>query len=95
MSTERTIEESDLNSLLVSKVIVDPIAHFHLDSEILFSNQRTGLELFCENRSWFKAIVYFPKKLYHEVWQDPSQPAITCLKLIIETLEQGVKYGQS
>ena len=24
MSTERTIEESDLNSLLVSKVIVDP-----------------------------------------------------------------------
>ena len=24
-----------------------------------------------------------------------SQPAITCLKLAIETLEQGVKYVQS
>ena len=25
----------------------------------------------------------------------PTQPAITCSKLIIETLEQGVKYVQS
>ena len=26
---------------------------------------------------------------------NPSQPAITCSKLTIETLEQGVKYFQS
>ena len=27
--------------------------------------------------------------------RDPSQSAIACLKLTIETLEQGVKYVQS
>ena len=31
-----------------------------------------------------------------QIWcVDPSQPAITCSKLTIETLEQGVKYVQS
>ena len=27
--------------------------------------------------------------------RDPSQPAITCSKLTIETVEQGVKYVQN
>ena len=30
-----------------------------------------------------------------EIWDTSTQPPITCLKLTIETLEQGVKYVQS
>ena len=28
-------------------------------------------------------------------WSAPTQPAFTCSKLTVETLEQGVKYVQS
>ena len=30
-----------------------------------------------------------------KIWSNLSQPVITCSKLTIETLEQGVKYVQS
>ena len=33
--------------------------------------------------------------LYFETFSYNTQPAITCSKLTIETLEQGVKYAQS
>ena len=38
-----------------------------------------------------------PFKNHEEIFVkvNPSQPAITCSKLTIETLEQGVKYFQS
>ena len=43
-------------------------------------------------------IVYFQFDSSNE-WlagaENPSQPAVTCLKLTIETLEQGIKYVQS
>ena len=35
---------------------------------------------------------YLPGRLFH---QKHSQPAFTCSKLTIETLEQGVKYVQN
>ena len=43
---------------------------------------------------------YIPTKILNKIsvldrYPDSSQPAITCLKLTIETLEQGVKYVQS
>ena len=34
-------------------------------------------------------------KIYQFSQQEHSQPAITCSKLTIETLEQGLKYVQS
>ena len=34
-------------------------------------------------------------KFQYRYWTGPSQPAITCSKLTIETLERGVKYVQS
>ena len=40
----------------------------------------------------FKIINKIKLKFYHVV---TSQPAFTCSKLTIETLEQGVKYVQS
>ena len=36
-----------------------------------------------------------PPCLSHNAQINPTQPAITCLKLTKETLEQGVKYVQS
>ena len=48
---------------------------------------------FCENRKWVKAFSYFRKKL-HLIYLT-AKPAITCSKLTIETLEQGVKYVQN
>ena len=41
---------------------------------------------------------YLPKtinKSKNTIKQGPTQPAIACSKLTIETLEQGVKYVQS
>ena len=40
---------------------------------------------------WRKLDLEYGKKHQNKM----SQPAITCLKLTIETLEQGVKYVQS
>ena len=40
--------------------------------------------------------MFFPRNLVPALWSCYSpQPAITCSKLTIETLEQGVKYVQS
>ena len=37
----------------------------------------------------------YKRQLFEIVHYQQAQPAITCSKLIIETLEQGVKYVQS
>ena len=43
-----------------------------------------------------KVVFHFePTPIYQVVYSMLSQPAITCSKLTIETLEQGVKYVQS
>ena len=53
-------------------------------------------------KEWFFFLqISLQKHSIKEVWQGPkyssecSQPGITCSKLTIETLEQGVKYFQS
>ena len=48
----------------------------------------------------FKGILYAfgmsPSQYHYEKEKDdPAQPAFTCLKLTIQTLEQGVEYVQS
>ena len=47
---------------------------------------------------WAKISIFHqcpPPCLSHNAQINPTQPAITCLKLTKETLEQGVKYVQS
>ena len=77
--------------------------HMH---QSLFFNKVSGLRpatLF-KLRLWHRCFpVNFAKffvtpvlqKTICTIWQGISQPAITCSKLTIETLEQGVKYVQS
>ena len=45
---------------------------------------------------WFANRLGLQNKNCVIIWRfNPTQPAIICLKLTIETLEQGVKYVQS
>ena len=50
-------------------------------------------------RSLFSSRVTFAKRAHFELCSlnalDCTHPTFTCSKLFIETLEQGVKYGQS
>ena len=71
----------------VFKFIVNKIKH-----------QTSVMALFCKLLNIFIIFIFI------DVWQGPkytskscvfSQPTITCSKLTIETLEQGVKYVQS
>ena len=64
-------------------------------------NTRLKVKVFRINKNeYYLAIVCNFLSLYHRcqtvyIILMPSQPAITCSKLTIETLEQGVKYVQS
>ena len=44
---------------------------------------------------YFHFVFYFLASLLCQVFVKHPQPAITCSKLTIETLEQGLKYVQS
>ena len=54
--------------------------------------QYNGFKLFSEN---FNINTFFFEILNKNQGNVITQPAITCSKLTIETLEQGVKYVQS
>ena len=65
----------------------------------LFVVSRSIKKLFsiaCVNIYFSQSIVNYPFSIDLKVWVYPtSQSAISCSKLTIETLEQGVKYVQS
>ena len=46
-------------------------------------------------RKHFIIVKFLPWFLIGDIVKSTTQPAITCSKLTIETLEQGVKYVQS
>ena len=45
--------------------------------------------------NYYKKLNLKEKFRFTKIQSDKAQPAITCSKLAIETLEQGVKYVQS
>ena len=65
---------------------VDPIKAFYK----AFSNIEAESDV---HSSIFREVPRYEARF--GLWVKPSLPAITCLKLTIETLEQGLKYVQS
>ena len=64
--------------------------------KLLVKKHKIVLEKACFQRGFefFKNISFIKKNVEHQK-NKSTQPAITCSKLTIETLEQGVKYVQS
>ena len=81
-------EKQALLDILIDNEFKDCVSHSNVQSYL--SDLWNGRAAIITIIGYPKYIVY-PKKILREL----SQPAITCSKLTIETLEQGVKYVQS
>ena len=62
---------------------------------IFFSNIKLTIFPFINNKLTIKYLNIVFQKIINNIKNILTQPAITCSKLTIETLEQGVEYAQS
>ena len=63
---------------------------------VFIANTKLVQECIVEILVWNFWYLLLPKKVYTiTILELPTQPAFTCSKLTLKTLEQGVKYVQS